>query len=152
MFVVCASACTIVLGAVPRDRICLTPNASLGFHAAYDRDTGQETGLGNALVGAYLSRIGLPYSAVAYITSASPDSMSWLSLSDAKERGIDVSLFELANNKSQDRGGPAVAPPADPGVHNNSGQTSDRRDQRAHEFLVALINERSSDNLKFINF
>ena len=32
----CASACTIVLGAVPHDRICVTPNATLGFHAAWD--------------------------------------------------------------------------------------------------------------------
>jgi hypothetical protein len=32
----CASACTMVLGAVPHDRICVTPNAALGFHAAYN--------------------------------------------------------------------------------------------------------------------
>jgi hypothetical protein len=32
----CASACTIVLGAVPRDKICVTPRANLGFHAAWD--------------------------------------------------------------------------------------------------------------------
>lgn len=32
----CASACTIVLGTVPRDRICITSRASLGFHAAWD--------------------------------------------------------------------------------------------------------------------
>src|SRR5437868_9452795 len=32
----CASACTIVLGAVPHDRICVTPHATLGFHAAWD--------------------------------------------------------------------------------------------------------------------
>ncbi|TAK48676.1 MAG: hypothetical protein EPO23_07885 [Xanthobacteraceae bacterium] len=32
----CASACTIVLGAVPSSRICVTPRASLGFHAAWD--------------------------------------------------------------------------------------------------------------------
>lgn len=32
----CASACTIVLGAVPRDRICVTSHANLGFHAAWD--------------------------------------------------------------------------------------------------------------------
>ena len=32
----CASACTIVLGAVPHDRICVTSNANLGFHAAWD--------------------------------------------------------------------------------------------------------------------
>jgi hypothetical protein len=32
---VCNSACTMVLGIVPRDRICVTPRASLGFHQAY---------------------------------------------------------------------------------------------------------------------
>jgi len=32
---VCASACTMVLGIVPHDRICVTRNAELGFHAAW---------------------------------------------------------------------------------------------------------------------
>jgi hypothetical protein len=32
---ICSSACTMVLGIVPRDRICVTDNATLGFHAAY---------------------------------------------------------------------------------------------------------------------
>lgn len=31
----CLSACTMVLGLVPRERICTTPNAVLGFHAAW---------------------------------------------------------------------------------------------------------------------
>jgi hypothetical protein len=31
----CSSACTLVLGIVPRDRICVTANAVLGFHAAW---------------------------------------------------------------------------------------------------------------------
>jgi hypothetical protein len=31
----CSSACTMVLGIVPHDRICVTPNAVLGFHAAW---------------------------------------------------------------------------------------------------------------------
>src|SRR5215472_14994929 len=34
----CLSACTMVLGAVPRNRICVTARAKLGFHAAYDLD------------------------------------------------------------------------------------------------------------------
>jgi hypothetical protein len=34
----CLSACTMVLGAVPRNRICVTSRALLGFHAAYDLD------------------------------------------------------------------------------------------------------------------
>jgi hypothetical protein len=32
----CASACTIVLGAVPHDKICVTSRANLVFHAAWD--------------------------------------------------------------------------------------------------------------------
>jgi hypothetical protein len=32
----CASACTIILGAVPHDKICVTSSANLGFHAAWD--------------------------------------------------------------------------------------------------------------------
>lgn len=32
----CASACTIVLGAIPPSRICVTSHATLGFHAAWD--------------------------------------------------------------------------------------------------------------------
>jgi hypothetical protein len=32
---VCNSACTIVLGIVPLERVCVTPRASLGFHLAY---------------------------------------------------------------------------------------------------------------------
>jgi hypothetical protein len=32
----CASACTIILGTIPHDKICVTPNANLAFHAAWD--------------------------------------------------------------------------------------------------------------------
>jgi hypothetical protein len=31
----CLSACTMVLGVIPRDRLCVTPRARLGFHAAW---------------------------------------------------------------------------------------------------------------------
>jgi hypothetical protein len=31
----CISACTLVLGVIPRDRICVTTRARLGFHAAW---------------------------------------------------------------------------------------------------------------------
>jgi hypothetical protein len=33
---ICLSACTMVLGIVPQDKICVTSRASLGFHNAYD--------------------------------------------------------------------------------------------------------------------
>ena len=32
----CASACTLLLGVIPHDRICVTPRAVLAFHAAWD--------------------------------------------------------------------------------------------------------------------
>jgi hypothetical protein len=35
----CLSACTLVLMRVPRQRICVTPRAVLGFHAAIGVDT-----------------------------------------------------------------------------------------------------------------
>ena len=31
----CLSACTMVLGVIPHERICVTPRARLGFHAAW---------------------------------------------------------------------------------------------------------------------
>ena len=31
----CLSACTMVLGVIPRERICMTRRARLGFHAAW---------------------------------------------------------------------------------------------------------------------
>ncbi len=34
----CMSACTMVLGLVPRDQVCATANAVLGFHAAWEFD------------------------------------------------------------------------------------------------------------------
>ena len=32
----CASSCTIVLGSIPHEKICVTRNANLAFHAARD--------------------------------------------------------------------------------------------------------------------
>jgi hypothetical protein len=84
----CASACALAwLGGVER---VMGPGAQIGFHAAYDLASGREAGLGNALVGAYLSRIGLSYAVVMYITQAPPDQMTWLTVADAVRIGIDV--------------------------------------------------------------
>ena len=84
----CVSACALAwLGGAPR---LMSAEARIGFHAAYNKNSGQETGVGNALIGAYLNKIGLPYSAVIYITQAAPASMTWLSIADAKKHGIEV--------------------------------------------------------------
>src|SRR5215475_2664011 len=34
----CYSACTMLLGMLPRDQVCVTPNAVMGFHAAWNFD------------------------------------------------------------------------------------------------------------------
>jgi len=34
----CFSACTLALGLIPRDRICVTPRARFGFHAVWMRN------------------------------------------------------------------------------------------------------------------
>lgn len=34
----CQSACTVLLGRIPRSRICVTPDASFGFHLAHRAD------------------------------------------------------------------------------------------------------------------
>lgn len=34
----CASACTLALGLVPKKQVCISRNASLGFHAPWDYD------------------------------------------------------------------------------------------------------------------
>jgi hypothetical protein len=93
----CASACALAwLGGAQR---FMGPGALIGLHAASDPKSGQVTGPGNALLGAYLNRVGLPYSAVIYIAQAAPDSITWLSLADAKRLGIEVSLLNSAAGK-----------------------------------------------------
>lgn len=90
----CASACALAwLGGARR---FMGAGAQVGFHAAYRVEAGRmsETGVGNALIGAYLTRIGLPYSAVVYITQAAPQSMTWLDSSEAAAYGIEVSVLD----------------------------------------------------------
>src|SRR5687767_6716070 len=56
----CTSACALAwLGGSPR---VAAPKAEIGFHAAYELVDGVavERGVANALVGAYLSQLGLP--------------------------------------------------------------------------------------------
>jgi hypothetical protein len=70
----------------------MAPTSRIGFHAAYKRENGvaREVGSGNALVGAYLARLGLPDSAIALLTTAPPNEMLWLTSADAKALGAIV--------------------------------------------------------------
>jgi len=90
----CASSCGLMwLAGAAR---FMAPSALVGFHAAYisTTDGARETGMGNALVGAYLTELGLPIEAVMFSTMVGPDQMSWLTIEDARRVGIEVELLE----------------------------------------------------------
>jgi hypothetical protein len=87
----CASACALAwLGGAKR---FMGSTAQIGFHAAWNAQSGDVSGAGNALVGAYLNKIGMSPSAIVYITAAAPSSMKWLTFNDAKLYGIDVDFL-----------------------------------------------------------
>ena len=107
----CASACGLAwLGGVRR---FMSGKARVGFHATYETQGGQPevSSVGNAAVGAYLSQLGLPLSAIAYISEAKPSEMQWLTFADARSVGIEVEPFEIAANASppqpETSGGPS---------------------------------------------
>jgi hypothetical protein len=117
----CALACALAwLGGTRR---FMGRGAQIGFHSAYNAESGRETGVGNAIVGAYLNRIGLPYSAVIYITQATPDSMTWLTISDAKQIGIDVTLLQPSASPTYFNV-PAQAEPAPPSLDDLSNRST----------------------------
>ena len=91
----CASACALAwLGGTKR---LMGPGARIGFHAASVNENGQaiETGAGNALLGAYLNKLGLPDRAILFVTQAHPNEITRLTMADAEREGIDVSLFSM---------------------------------------------------------
>jgi hypothetical protein len=99
----CASACALAwLGGRIR---FMSDTARVGFHAVYESNDGQTiiSSAGNALVGAYLNQLGLPTSAVVYITGAPPEGMQWLNFADAQRFGIDVQRAKIPE-------GPGVQP------------------------------------------
>ena len=85
----CTSACALIwIAGSPR---YLQPGARLGFHASYRDEGGKlvETGLGNAIVGHYLSQLNLSQRAVIFATKASPYQISWLDQTNKAASGIE---------------------------------------------------------------
>jgi hypothetical protein len=86
----CASACGIIwLAGVQRG---IGPTGRVGFHAAYNGVTLEQSGFANALIGAYLSQLHLSDRAIVYITHAAPNEMQWLTAADATAVGIPADL------------------------------------------------------------
>lgn len=89
----CSSACALIwVAGSPR---FLAPRGRVGFHASYRDEGGDkvETGLGNALVGRYLTLLNLPEKAVLFATAAPPDSVLWLTTENMHDAGIEFEIF-----------------------------------------------------------
>ena len=98
----CASACGLIwLAGGPR---YLGTTAKVGFHAAYTLKEGvaSEVGSGNALVGAYLTKLGFSYEAVVYLTSAAPSDMTWLHPAEAERMGIEAVIIEKKQEATEE--------------------------------------------------
>jgi hypothetical protein len=96
----CASACALAwLAGTPR---MMAKHSLIGFHAAYEVGEQTASGVGNAVVGAYLTSLGLPISAVVYITEARPQQMQYLNFIDAAAVGIEVESLPASMERRPD--------------------------------------------------
>lgn len=103
----CTSACALIW--LAGSKRLLASTARIGFHASYRDRNGnlEEVGLGNAMVGRYITLLNLPERAIIFATSASPTEVRWLDDSLQTESGIPFSVFDLEVD----------APPAPPTVY-----------------------------------
>ncbi len=133
---VCASACALAwVGGTQR---YLGPKSRLGFHAAYmlDGETSRVSGSANAIVGAYLDRLGLGDEAIYALTDADPDDVRWLDVAGANRLGIAVREFRVDTVTPP----PVAAPPI----------YSAR--QRANAIVTAYFNAGSSDGVSALQW
>jgi hypothetical protein len=84
----CASVCGFIWLA-GTDRF-IASNGHVGFHGVYFESSKEVSSGGNAVLGAYLSKLGLSLSAIRYLTSAKPYEMEWLTREKAQQYGIDA--------------------------------------------------------------
>ena len=91
----CTSSCALIW--LAGSRRFLSPDGKVGFHASYTDRNGrlEETGVGNAMVGHYLSLLNLPQKAVIFATMAGPDEITWLTRKNKALAGIEFEDFIL---------------------------------------------------------
>ena len=83
---VCGSTCAAIW--IAGAHRWATDTSLVRFHAAYDIQSMQENGQSNAVLGSYYSRMGLCDEAIAYLTTASPTEVIYLTQESAKKYGI----------------------------------------------------------------
>jgi hypothetical protein len=145
----CDSACAMIwLGGAQR---FITPNARIGFHAA--SVNGQETGVGNVALGAYLNRIGLSHEAVIYATQSGPDTITYLTPSEAKRVGIEVSVVEPGAGGIKSAFGqlPLTPKVAAKQTHDSDPKTGFLQAENEASFLIKHLFSDTSNNAKTLN-
>jgi hypothetical protein len=118
----CASSCALIwLAGAPR---YLEPGGRVGFHASSAEEDGRlvESGVSNAFVGYYLSKLELSERAVVFTTMASPYELNWLTAEKSEGAGIS---FESALQS---------VPAPDPAYFSPSGPL-----QKASETVAAEV-------------
>jgi hypothetical protein len=143
----CASACAYAwLAGIER---FAEPEAKIGFHAAYvvNQGVAKETGVGNALLGSYLSRIALSDAAIVYFTSAAPQEMNWLTGQTANRLGLNL------QNYSSVRKTPS-APPSTPTTFPKTPAvpTSSSLELATAQFVKKYFSYWSTDNQLALQF
>jgi hypothetical protein len=94
----CTSSCSIIwLAGSPRT-IEGAPAVIIGFHAIYNKETEQESGAANAILGHHLARWGLNELAVACVTINPPNEMGWLTGLAGRECGITWEILAPARD------------------------------------------------------
>lgn len=99
---VCASACALAwLGGTER---YMSQTSLIGFHASYYVAPNGEaavSAIGNALIGRYLTRLGLPVPVIEYATRADPHELELLTPEAAKAIGLELTVLELSPGATQ---------------------------------------------------
>ena len=94
----CASACALIWAAGTQRSIA--NGGRVGFHGVYTKEDRQPTSVGNALVGAYLVKLGYDYDAVIYATIAPPTEMKWLDVYAAKDTGFTYEAKNMVETRA----------------------------------------------------
>jgi hypothetical protein len=84
----CSSVCALIWMAGTKK--IMAQSALIGFHRAWSARTQAESVPANAVVGAYLARLGYSDSVVRFATEAAPDDMTWLDIDAIHALGIEV--------------------------------------------------------------
>jgi hypothetical protein len=93
----CSSACALIW--LAGNKRWASEKANIGFHAIYyaDRTPRQAAPGWNAVVGAYLGRLGFSDDAIYTLTDTSPESIFWLTDAKAKALGISATTISKRN-------------------------------------------------------